>query len=134
VSFHQRAQMLVLAAAVASAAAQLPIELQPASPQSGQRTADPAPTASGQTVGKPFQELFRLQPAPPPDLLHVQDTMRNRLHSLEPATTMQRARTVCGLTVWNVDPDIDPRVRLTPPQPPAATFAIRRLTPPVCQE
>ena len=133
-SFHQRAKMLVLAAAVASSVPPLAVELQQAPAQSAQGTADPAATASGQPVSKPFRELFRVQPAPPPDLLHVQDRLRDRLHSLEAATTMQRPRTVCGLTVWNVDPDLDRRMRLTPPQPPEATFAIRKLTPPVCQE
>ena len=42
---------------------------------------------------------------------------------------MRRARTVCGLTVWDVDPDIDPRMRLTAPQPVEATFAIRKTHP-----
>jgi len=133
VSFHQRAQVLVLAAAVASSVRPVAVELQQA-PRPSAQGAGPAPTASAPSVGKPFRELFRVQPAAPPDPLHGRDRLRDRLHSLEAATTMQRARTVCGLTVWDVDPDIDPRMRLTAPQPVEATFAIRKLTPPVCQE
>jgi len=134
VSFHQRAQMLVVAAAVASSVRPLPVELQQAPPQSAQSAADPAPTTSERPLSKPFRDLFRVRPAPPPDPLHMQDRLRDRLDALEATTTMQPARTVCGLTVWNIDPRIDPRMRLTPPQPPEATFAIRKLPPPVCQE
>jgi hypothetical protein len=43
-------------------------------------------------------------------------------------------RVVCGLTVWQVDPDFDAKIRITPPNTEGVDFTIRRITPPPCPE
>jgi len=78
-----------------------------------------AEQSSGE-VKKAYQALFKAQ----------------REANAVPAALLssESPRTVCGLTIWNVDADLDPRMRLTPPQPPDVTFAIQKITPPVCQQ
>ena len=44
-----------------------------------------------------------------------------------------KRKTVCGLTVWNVEPDLDPRILLKP-RDKSVDFKIEKLAPPVCQQ
>jgi len=83
-------------------------------------------------VSKPVRRLFTTQPTTPPDPFHFQDRLRDRIQ--RDSIQAQQPRSVCGLTIWDVDPDLDRRMRITPPQPPDVTYTIRKLTPPVCQE
>ncbi|MEO7271367.1 MAG: hypothetical protein ABIX28_14000 [Vicinamibacterales bacterium] len=136
-SIRTRAAVVVIVAAVSSStplsAVQRPPE--PSADRERATPADRSATGAGQPVGKSFKQLFTAQPPTPPDLLHLQDRVRDRLRVLEAgATRMPPARTVCGLTVWDIDPNIDPRMRLNPPQPPNVTYTIQKITPPVCQE
>jgi hypothetical protein len=67
-------------------------------------------------------------PAPPA-------TPRLRMRVAPPASTAStsRSRTVCGTTLIDADPRIDPRIQL----PPVATngkFAIRAIVPSICVE
>jgi len=48
-------------------------------------------------------------------------------------TAQPKPRTVCGLTVWNVEPDLDSR-SLIRPREPRVDYKIGKLAPPVCVE
>jgi len=98
-------------------------------------SAGPSATGAGQPVSKPFRTLFTDQAATPPDPLHLQDRLRDQLRFLQESAAQPAShRTVCGLTVWNIDPALDSRMRLKPPQPPNVTYTIQKITPPVCGE
>jgi hypothetical protein len=43
------------------------------------------------------------------------------------------ATQICGLTVWNVDADLDPRMIIRQPEP-KREFSIRKIQPTVCAE
>jgi hypothetical protein len=43
-----------------------------------------------------------------------------------------RPRIVCGLLIWEVDPDVDPGIQLPVPDG-RADFKIQRIVPPVCR-
>ena len=136
-SIGVRAGVVVLQAALASTVLAAAIQ-QPQVPSTDtERTTSvgPSATGTGPPVSKPFQQLFTVQAATQPDPLHFQDRLRGQLRFLqESAAQPAPPRTVCGLTVWNIDPALDARMRLKPPQPPNVTYAIQKLTPPVCQE
>jgi len=127
VSIRRHAALIALAAAVTSTA-QSPVP-QPRAPGGIPPRIDRAPglfaapdaaNAAGRMVKKAYEQLFQVQ---------------NDLTRVPPGAPGVKTRSVvCGLTIWNVDPDLDPRIRLRPPQPPNVTYAIRRVTPPVCQE
>jgi len=133
VSFKHQAGVLALVTALASPA--LAVEPQQSSPDPRQSAADPSVPTPEKPVSKPVRGLFLVQPATPSDPLHLQDRVRDRLRFFEAgASRVSPPRTVCGLTIWNVDPNLDPRMRLTPPQPPNVTYTIQKITPPVCGE
>jgi hypothetical protein len=52
---------------------------------------------------------------------------------LTPGTAAARRRVVCGLTIWEVDPEFDPNMRRVTPEQDIQ-FAIRRIIPSVCLE
>ena len=76
------------------------------------------PAESGSRVKKAYEVLFQA---------------RRRSTDVTPKPAPPQPSIVCGLTIWNVDPDLDPRIRLRPPQPPNVTYTIQKITPPVCQ-
>jgi len=134
-SIGTRAGVVVLQGALASTVLAAAIQKAPVPPADRERTtsAGPAATGAGQPVSKPFQQLFSREPATRPDPLNLQDRLRDQLIQ-ESAPQPGRARTVCGLTVWQIDPALDSRMRLKPPQPPDVTYTIQKITPPVCGE
>lgn len=51
---------------------------------------------------------------------------------LQPGTNGKRPRVVCGLTIWEVDPELDANMpRVTPEA--GIDFTIRRIIPPICR-
>jgi hypothetical protein len=127
VPIKHRASALTLVAAVISTA-QVPVPPRPVpAPPAAAETApiriapDFSPGAkTDEPTKKAYEALFQVRQG------------RTRVPS-DPAF-VSRPRTVCGLTVWNIDPDLDPRIRLKPPQPPNVTYTIQKISPPVCQE
>lgn len=51
----------------------------------------------------------------------------------QPGTNGDRPRVVCGLTVWEVDPEVDPNMPRFSPEP-GIDFRIRRVIPKVCDK
>lgn len=127
-SIRHQASVVILVAAVASAAqiaAPVPQAPVPAPPAVSNRSPIKIapdflaePSADARTK-KAYEALFK-----------ARQGLTRELPGLPHGPTRS---IVCGLTIWNVDPDIDPRMRLSPPQPPDVTYAIRKITPPVCQ-
>ena len=137
-SLRTRASVVavMLATALASSVPTRAIQ-QPQGPATGREGAagmDTPLKETGPSVSKPFQQLFDVQGATPSDPFHLQDRMRGRRFSQQSGVGPAPPRTVCGLTVWNIDPALDSRMRLQPPQPPNVTYTIHKITPPVCQE
>ena len=52
---------------------------------------------------------------------------------LPPGTKGARPRVVCGLTIWEVDPELDANMRRVTPER-GIDFTIRRIIPSVCRE
>jgi hypothetical protein len=97
----------------------------PAQRENDRRTA-PAPKldGAGDASKDPFSRLF------------VQDRNRTPLYP-EPDVVRAREidprRIVCGMTVIQADPSVDPKM-VIPAPPNSDQFRIRRITPPVCVE
>ena len=81
----------------------------------------------------PFENLFQNRPQQPPD----PDAVAGLVEQLADKT-----KVVCGLTMTQVDPKMDPKIRRDLPAAPAQKpnpgsqpdFKIRRVTPTVCRE
>jgi hypothetical protein len=98
------------------------------------------PTLQKARPGDPVARSFRLDSGKPPS----KDPYA-RLFSLSPgqsglgrsnaveALKTTKPKTVCGLTIWNVEPDLDPRSLLRP-RGPRVDYKIGKLAPPVCVE
>jgi hypothetical protein len=70
----------------------------------------------------PYRDLFAISP-------HFRDPRAARVpHGLAAASP----RVVCGLQIWEVDPDVDPGIHLPVPDR-RADFKIQRIVPPVCR-
>jgi len=137
-SLRTRASVVavMLATALASSVPTRAIQ-QPQGPATGSEGAAGMDTPlkdTGPSVSKPFQQLFDVQRATPSDPFRLQDRMRERRFPQQSGVGPEPPRTVCGLTVWNIDPVLDSRMRLQPPQPPNVTYTIKKITTPVCQE
>jgi hypothetical protein len=52
--------------------------------------------------------------------------------TVEARAPSARPRVVCGMTIIPADPTIDPGIVVATPQSDGVTYAIRRITPPVC--
>jgi hypothetical protein len=72
-----------------------------------------------------------------PEQQHAQDTPNVTI-----VPSAENPRVVCGLTMWQVDPETDPKIRpsVSPPQGQKPTsisqpdFKIRRIVPTICRE
>jgi hypothetical protein len=81
----------------------------------------------------PFENLFQNGPQNPPD----PDVAARLVEQLA-----EKTKVVCGLTMSQVDPNLDPKIRRDVPAAPAQKpnlirqpdFKIRRITPTVCRE
>ena len=77
---------------------------------------------------RPFSKLFTAS----------EDTIQKaRLQAaaeLERQAVHSRSRVVCGMTVIQADPQIDPRMIHRPAAPSTTTFHIKRIPPPVCTD
>jgi hypothetical protein len=51
---------------------------------------------------------------------------------LQPGTNGKRPRVVCGLTIWEVDPEFDANMPRVTPEP-GIDFTIRRIIPSICR-
>ena len=90
-----------------------------------------APSVVPPSKKDPFENLFRSLPKNPPD----PDVAARLVEQLAAQT-----KVVCGLTMLQVDPNVDPKIRrdVSPaPQKPnpirQPDFKIRRITPTVCR-
>ena len=130
----QQSRVVALVVAVAASLPASAVQQSPITPTDRESIGalEPSGAASDQAVSKPVRQLFSLEPTAPPDPFHFQDLVRDRDRFPQGSIQPQQPRTVCGLTIWDVDPDLDPRMRIAPPQPPSVTYAIRKITPPVC--
>jgi hypothetical protein len=84
--------------------------------------------AAAQQVGpvaKPFQRLFHAKAI----------GSQGRASSYPPGVLRSPSspRVVCGLTVWEVDPNLDRKIRL-PQSDQKPDYKIRRLNPPICSD
>ena len=52
---------------------------------------------------------------------------------LQPGTNGKKPRVVCGLTIWEVDPQLDANTLRVAPEP-GINFTIRRIIPPICRD
>jgi hypothetical protein len=52
---------------------------------------------------------------------------------LQPGTDGKRPRVVCGLTIWEADPELDGNMPRVTPEP-GIDFTIRRITPSICRD
>jgi len=134
VSTKHEAGVLAFVVAVASSVPAGAGQQSTVGPTDRQRNAaiELSAVAREQAVSKPVRQLFTIQAATPPDPLHFQERLRDLARHT--ASPIKQSRTVCGLTIWDIDPDLDPRMRLTPPQPPNVTYTIQKITPPLCGE
>jgi hypothetical protein len=91
----------------------------------GSMAASNAPQASTSELLSPraIAKLFRAGPQRP-GLLSGNP---------KPGVLTGNPKIVCGLTVWQVDPAIDPGIRLRGPDR-TVDFKIRRVAPPTCGE
>ena len=104
-----------------------PLQVVPVQPPTGAPSVVPPPKKG------PFGNLFQSLPKNSPDR-DVADALLEQLAA--------RTKVVCGLTMLQVDPNTDPKIRRDVTAAPAQNpdlrrqpdFKIRRLTPPVCQE
>jgi len=113
-------------------------------PEGAAAAQEPSPVATGQglqvqtapMIGSPSPKptyRFRFTPEQPP----VQDPAKPTL--VPPA---ENPRVVCGLTMWQVDPETDPKIRQSAQPAPGLQpnaiqrpdFKIRRIAPTVCRE
>lgn len=51
---------------------------------------------------------------------------------LQPGTNGKKSRVVCGLTIWEVDPELDANMPRVAPEP-GIDFTIRRIIPSICR-
>ena len=92
-----------------------------------------APSVVPPPKNGPFENLFQNLPKNPQD----PDVAAALVEQLAAKT-----KVVCGLTMVQVDPNTDPKIRRDVSAPPAQQtnlirqpdFKIRRITPPVCRE
>jgi hypothetical protein len=75
-------------------------------------------------VKSPYSKLFR---APIGNSAAGHED-RNHLPARRPTE-----KQICGLTVWNVEPDLDPRTIIRPPDP-RREFFITKIQPTVCAQ
>jgi len=104
-----------------------PFVVTPVQPPTG------APSIAPPSKKAPLENLFQNRPQTPPD------------HDVAAALVEQLAdktKVVCGLTMSQVDPNTDPKIRRDLPAAPAQKpnlirqpdFKIRRITPTVCRD
>jgi hypothetical protein len=92
-----------------------------------QTTADPSSTARlgalrAAQAPNPYSKLFETRQA-------LQQALQDKTAALTPAP---KRRVVCGMTVIEVGPDVDPKMGVTPPKDEKTRFTIRAVDPPVC--
>lgn len=71
-------------------------------------------------VRNPYSKLFQPSEIKPP----ASDTAA--------ASEKGKPRVVCGMTLIPIDPNVDPKIRVVPPQGDTR-YTIRAITPPVCK-
>jgi hypothetical protein len=88
-------------------------------------TSEAIPSIFPPAKKSPYSDLFRYEARIPRDP-QIRSTPLATPPALNP-------RIICGLTVWKVDPNIDPKIRLSLPDG-GIDFKIRRVTPSTCRE
>jgi hypothetical protein len=109
---------------------QQPMPVTPAEAQTPPATASIVPPSKND----PFLKVFQTPQAPTPD-------PRNGTQELT-APPVENPRVICGLTMWEVDPNTDPKIRPSVSPTPGPTpnshkkpdFKIRRIIPTLCRE
>ena len=71
----------------------------------------------------PYAKLFDTRQA-------LQQALQDKSASLTPAP---KRRVVCGMTVIEVGPEVDPKMAITPPKDPKTRYTMRGVEPPICK-
>lgn len=80
-----------------------------------------------------FGALRRTPPASPYEkLFELRGALNNAVEQSQPAPA-PKSRVVCGMTVIEVDPAIDPKIGVTPPGDEKTRYTIRAVEPPICK-
>jgi len=114
-------------AAAAALACSLAFATQTSTPP---RTASPTPRVAPQA--KPGEQGFQLDPPP---TKNPYGKLFDPSVGTRPGFDMSppQRKTICGLAVWNVTPEADPRMVLRH-RSDAVDHKIRRIAPPVCAD
>ena len=117
--------ILAAALAIAAAACSRGTENSQPAPQSDRRETA-ARTSSLSTPQKdPYANLFRSRPLGR-DAAGSRDLNR-------PGAAVGKDRVVCGMVLHDVDPKVDPKIKMAPPNR-SAEYAVRRLHPSACTQ
>ena len=90
----------------------------PQSPQSSTQLGGLRP----ERPGNPYARLFEAQEA-------LKKALQEKTASF---TTGPKTKIVCGMTVVEVSPALDPKMGVTPPKDEKTRYTIRAIDPPVC--
>jgi hypothetical protein len=78
-----------------------------------------------------FGALRQVNPSNPySNLFKAQAALKKAVE--EHGTTGAKPRVVCGMTIIEANPRIDPKMALEAPKPPDVRYTIRAIDPPVC--
>jgi hypothetical protein len=83
---------------------------------------------------KVYEKLFDLDKDRGEKLAETEKAARIQLTSKPPGSDAPKRKIVCGLTVWNVGPELDPRMVRRAPSNDRVDFKIEKIAPTVCAE
>jgi hypothetical protein len=81
-----------------------------------------------------YENLLTLDYKAPSEKLGPRKGSRRELTSTPPGASAAKEKVICGLTVWNVGPELDPRMVTRAPADNRVDFKIQKIAPAVCAE
>ena len=110
---------LLLALTVATVAVPVLAEQAPSTPPAGIQLGASRPAQAA----TPYARLFETQEA-------LKKALQEKSAGLASAP---KSKIVCGMTVIEVGPALDPKMAVTPPKDSKTRFTIRAIDPPICK-
>jgi hypothetical protein len=76
-------------------------------------------------TSSPYSKLFEVRSA-------LTQAVQQESQKAAPTTSAPKKRIVCGMTIIEVGPELDPKMAIAPPKDQSVRYTIRAIEPPVC--